>query len=276
MSMQDRKRPGDGGSVKSAERVLDIFETLAMRLDGMTLSELSRRHGIPKSSTAGLLQTLQRRGYVDVGSNRRYVMTSRLLSYQFRADSLLNLAGIAHPILVELNKATDETVFLAQFLPATNEIIFLDKVVSEQPLRFDLQIGSRRELHSTASGRAFLAALPPDLARQIVDRLTYAPFTEATVTSPDSLWEQVENARRRGYGRQVNERLIGSMAIAVTILGPHAVPIGAVLVAGPVQRMLAEEERVSQLVMAAAARLSEALRGAMHVSLPSDLDVGQG
>ena len=54
-------------SVPSAERLLSILELLAATKTGLTLPELSRRLGLPKSSTHCLLVTLERRGYLQAG-----------------------------------------------------------------------------------------------------------------------------------------------------------------------------------------------------------------
>src|SRR5262249_59208873 len=50
--------------VKSADRTLDVFELLAAEPHGLTVSEISDRLGLARSSTHGLVRTLHSRGYL--------------------------------------------------------------------------------------------------------------------------------------------------------------------------------------------------------------------
>src|SRR5450759_3410937 len=60
-------------SVKSADRVLDVLALLSNNMRGMTFTDICSELGWPKSSTHGLLATLQSRGFLDLNeSDRRY------------------------------------------------------------------------------------------------------------------------------------------------------------------------------------------------------------
>ena len=50
--------------VKSAGRILDLLEYLSQRREAVSLSQIIRDLGFPKSSAHGLLQTLTARGHV--------------------------------------------------------------------------------------------------------------------------------------------------------------------------------------------------------------------
>ena len=64
--------------VKSASRVLDLIEILALTPRALGVTELSQRLGIPKSSTSMLLATLEARGYVMVDPARRFRLADEL------------------------------------------------------------------------------------------------------------------------------------------------------------------------------------------------------
>jgi len=59
------------GTVKSARRVLEIFEYFAVTHAPVTLKELSTRLGYPLSSTSQLLKSLQALGYLRYDSATR-------------------------------------------------------------------------------------------------------------------------------------------------------------------------------------------------------------
>src|SRR4051794_22701981 len=50
--------------VKSAARVLDVLELFSAGQDPLSVTDVARKLGIPKSSTQGLLTTLVGRGYL--------------------------------------------------------------------------------------------------------------------------------------------------------------------------------------------------------------------
>ena len=69
---------GSGGLVKSADRVLRIFELIAER-GPLTFSEVVVALGLPASSTHNLLKTLEHRGYLQLhAEDRRYDLGLRL------------------------------------------------------------------------------------------------------------------------------------------------------------------------------------------------------
>jgi DNA-binding IclR family transcriptional regulator len=67
----DATTPAQQGQIKSAERVLDIIETLAAAPYGRRFSELAARRRLPKSSFRGLLAVLTARDYVARDSQRQ-------------------------------------------------------------------------------------------------------------------------------------------------------------------------------------------------------------
>src|SRR5262249_58556327 len=65
--------------VKSADRTLDVFELLAAEPHGLTVSEISERLGLARSSTHGLVRTLHSRGYLTENGGRRFHLRARVI-----------------------------------------------------------------------------------------------------------------------------------------------------------------------------------------------------
>src|SRR5262245_66504887 len=65
--------------VKSADRTLDVFELLAAEPHGLTVSEISERLGLARSSTHGLVRTLHSRGYLTENGGRRFHLGAPLI-----------------------------------------------------------------------------------------------------------------------------------------------------------------------------------------------------
>jgi len=101
-------------SVKSADRVLDVLTLLSKNMRGMTFTDICSELGWPKSSTHGLLATLQSRGFLDLNeSDRRYSVGIRTWEVGQAYLGGQDLAQDALPYMQELCDDINETVQLA-------------------------------------------------------------------------------------------------------------------------------------------------------------------
>src|SRR5215472_17092606 len=119
-------------SVPSIERALTVLEFLAQSRRGYSISELSRRLGIPKSSTHLILTTLERRGFLQKNSQTgRYCFGLQLVSLSRSALENLDLREEAKPFLQSLMQETGLTVHLAVL--ERNEAVIIEKVEGPGP-----------------------------------------------------------------------------------------------------------------------------------------------
>src|SRR5262245_23434751 len=113
--------------VPAIERALTVLETIGQWNRGLTLSELSRRLALPKSSTSLILATLQRRGYLEKEKhNRKYIFGPKLIGLSRIATEHLELAAEARPLLHSLMEKTGFCVHLGVL--DGNEVIMIEKV----------------------------------------------------------------------------------------------------------------------------------------------------
>ena len=68
-AQRSRPRSGSAGSIQSLTRALELLEALH-ECDYARVDELARLHGVHKTTTLRLLQTLERFGYVARGRDR--------------------------------------------------------------------------------------------------------------------------------------------------------------------------------------------------------------
>ena len=119
-------------AVKSAERVLDIFEHLSTRPDGLTAKELSEQLGWAGSSTFELLKTLSEREYLSMDAGRRYTLGPRLINLGMSAAAMLDINKIAAPTLRKTMELLGETVFLAVL--SGDEVVYVAKANSSKTI----------------------------------------------------------------------------------------------------------------------------------------------
>src|SRR5271170_6389802 len=81
----------------SVDRAMNLLELLASSRSGLTLSELSRKLSIPKSTTYYLVYTLVTRGYVQRTSSRQYSLGFRFADVASASTADPNLSKLAKP-----------------------------------------------------------------------------------------------------------------------------------------------------------------------------------
>jgi IclR family acetate operon transcriptional repressor len=232
-------------------KALDLLETLASEPD-LGLSELSQRTGVSKGSAFRVLSTLQARGYVAKDNEtHKYEPGPKLLALSHAVLARLDLVHSARSILERLQREFDETVNLGVL--SEGQVLYLDMVESRQGLRMAAQVGARDALHSTALGKAMLAALPAAEARQLFMSYRRVRATARTLVSLNELEGDLAHVRRRGYSLDDEENEIGARCVGAAVLDARGRPVAAISISGPASRLSVDVlERIGAAVRDAA------------------------
>lgn len=244
--------------VQSIERAFSVLGALSDGPVGVT--DLAARVGLPKSTAARMLASLEREGAVEqVPGETRYQLGPRMTTLAAGRQETRGLVAIAHPTLAELAAETGEAAGLS--VPDGRTVHYVDQVDSPNPVQVRDWTGSRIPMHAVSSGQVFLAHLgPPALARFLAQPLD--AFTAATLTDAGTLIERLRDVRRDGHAWVREEFAEGIASVAAGIAGRDGELIAAVHVHGPTYRFPARGDagRVAAAVTAAAARIGARLR----------------
>ena len=235
-------------------KALDLLEALAASSRPLGVTELAVRQKLTKSNVHRLLQTLAARGYVE-SVDRRYTLTTRLWELGAQVVGRLDVARVAAPVMQRLVAEVDETAHLSMLDLAACEVVSIHNVESTQPVRAYSRIGQRTPAHCVATGKALLAAQPPEALSALPKELSR--FTRHTLHRRADLLTALEKIRRNGYSTNVGEwrDQVGGMAV---VIRDHADrPIAALGLTVPVERLQPKViKRYVPLLMAAADGIS--------------------
>src|SRR5436305_530717 len=146
--------PSNGpAQVRVLHKTLDILEALRRERSGVNLALVSRWVGMPQPTVYRILNTLKIRGYVERKSDGTYRVSGKLFSVRDEKSREEVLLEIAKPVMVNLSLSCRETVNLATL--NGSEMVIIGTVEGPQALRLITRIGNRRNIHSTALGKAF-------------------------------------------------------------------------------------------------------------------------
>jgi IclR family acetate operon transcriptional repressor len=254
-----REPRGTVAAHRAAARVVDILELVVTSRDGLALRELSARLDVPKSSLLPLLRTLTARGYLEQGPRGEYRLGGKALELGMGSPAHRALPEIARPILRALMQRTGETVFLGALGGDGTAVVFVDKVESEQVIRYAAGVGDRRALHATSSGKVLLAYLPAAERERILRALPLKRYTDRTVTSLPALRTALDTVRRTGICVNLDELAVGAAGIAAPIFDRDGRAAAACAIGGPTDRVRPRLEHLTAEVQAAARAISELL-----------------
>ena len=249
---------------QSVGRVISILEHLAENKEGASLAELAAFVQAPKTSLVGLLGGLVQEECLRKSDAGKYVLAERIHGLASRIRSGQEWMALARPFIRELMLGTGETVVLGIMAEGADMVTYVDKVESDNPVRYTVTVGERREMYCTAMGKALLAYAPQEQLRRVLAPRALRAFTATTVTSPEKLSEELDEIRRVGIARTYSERVEGASGLASPVFGPGDAVVAAVLVAGPSQRMLNHQRMIERKLLQAVNGITRSLGGVVR------------
>ena len=247
--------------VKSAERVLEIFELLKDYPDGLTSKEIGDKLGYAASSTFNLVKTLSDEGYLLENSNKRYGLGAKLIQLGAYASSYLDLSKIADPVLKRLMEVLKETVFMAVL--SDSDIVYIAKIDNYRSISTNARLGGRKPIYCTGLGKAFLTFMPEQQREKILEHINFVPYTQHTITDKKELLNQIRTFKKQGYAIDNEEIEVGLWCAAAPVYNSNGEMEAAVSVSGPTERMKENREVIVKMLQSATMEISEKL-GYVH------------
>ncbi|GAA0389207.1 IclR family transcriptional regulator [Microbispora corallina] len=243
MADESASARSESGGVQSVDRAVSILEILSQRGEA-GVSEIALEIGVHKSTAFRLLGALESRGLVEQAEDRgKYRLSFGIIRLAGGVAARLDLTQQARPVCRRLAEEIGETVNLA--VARSHYAVNLDQVRGPSAVTAHNWVGQLTPLHATSSGKVLLAHLDERRRAQLITAAGLESYTPNTVTSPDVLRQQLDEARRRGYAVTVEEYEIGLNAIAAPIRSYEGDVVAAVSASGPAYRF--SEKRMHEL-----------------------------
>ncbi|WOX24985.1 IclR family transcriptional regulator [Streptomyces solicathayae] len=237
--------------LEKAARVLAAFDGPEPRL---SLTEVIRRSGLPRSSAHRILDQLVQLRWLD-REGRDYRMGMRMLELGALAAHHNRLRQAALPRLHALHESTGHLVHL--YVLDGAEIVCLERIGGSADTAVPSRVGGRMPAHSTAAGKALLAFGDPGVVESVLAARLRA-HTPRTVVQPAQLRSRLAAVRDRGVAFDEEETFRGVSCVAAPLRGAGRA-IAAVSVSG--RGAHRELERLAPAVRACARAVWQDLFG---------------
>ncbi|HSN19138.1 MAG TPA: IclR family transcriptional regulator [Usitatibacter sp.] len=241
-------------------RVVAALEYAAQADRPVIAAEFSAERGVPRASAYRIFARLQQeRVLIPEPNGRGYSKGRRFADLATAVLVHSSSQGARHRVLRALVDEIGETCNLTMLCGA--EIVYVDRVETDWPLRMHLAPGSHVPSHCTATGKLLLSLLPERRMKALVRAAPLRRYTERTITDPERLIAELARTRRAGIGIDDEEFAAGMVAVAVPVLDDRARARAAIAVHAPAVRLpLDAAKRHVPALRKAAAALSALLR----------------
>jgi DNA-binding IclR family transcriptional regulator len=236
------------------ERALSILAAFSADRPALTLSEISRRTGLPLTTTHRLTRELTRWGALEQDEAGRHHIGLRLWEVGALARRGVGLREAALPFLEDLYEATHENIQLA-VLDGT-DAVYVDRISGRKAVHVVTRAGSRLPVHATGVGLVLLAHAPV----AILDRVLAGPlkrYTAHTITDHAQLRRVLADVRQSGYVISDRQIELVSISVAAPVYGSLRTVVAALSIVIPAKGT--DAQRYVPAVRATAHGISRAL-----------------
>jgi DNA-binding IclR family transcriptional regulator len=247
----------ESGKTSVLARAFSILASFHEGRSGQTLSEISRRSGVPLTTTHRIVADLRGWGALERDARGRYRIGVRLWEVASLTPRSAGLQAIARPYMQDLFETTHYATHLA--IREGREAVFIERLRTSASASARPRVGGRYPLHATAVGLVLLANAPEDVQEEVLG-LPLQSFTAHTVTDDQTLRASMAVIRNQGFAvsdRQINT---SDVSIAAPIADGHGQVVGALSLIIPHER--ASELNAVHLVRATARTISRAIASA--------------
>ena len=203
------------GQINLVEKVTTLMGILSRSESELSIREIQELSGIPRSTVHRILSILERQGWVTQNQeSERYNVSLRFL-FMYRSTSFnRQIVEATTPIMQTLANATQFTAHICVLEGRKGCCIFAQEpqASSRRPSEIDIYF----PLYADARGKILLAYASKDIQEQVFSG-EKEKKARNTITDEPALRKEIENVRRAGYARSVDELAEGGAEIGVPL-----------------------------------------------------------
>jgi IclR family acetate operon transcriptional repressor len=245
-------------TLTAVDRAVKVLEALERR-PRARLAQVARDAGLSDATALRYLNSLVAHDFVERDpESGAYRLGMRLFRLGQRSLSERDPRAVALPYMERLHARFEETVNLA--VRSGDDLVLVEVLQGSRSIRRGAALGDRDMWHVSALGKAVLAHLPTEQARDILERHGYERMTARTRVSWQEMSRDLARTVQCGYATDDREFDDESSCVGSAILTGDGRPVYALSVSGPSGRFGRERRtEIGEAVREAAGQISELL-----------------
>ena len=230
MKRSGKKVATDRSFVVALSRGLDVLRAFQPNDGLLGNQEIALRTNLPKPTVSRLTYTLTKLGYLTpVPRFEKYQLAPSAMALGYAALANLGLRHLSEPFREDVMRATGGAVAVGG--RDRHSMIYFGQSRNGLTLGVQLDVGSRIPIATTAMGRAYIWALPPDERLTLLRELR-EHYGSRWPKIRDGIERSGEMVAKRGFAVSAGEWQTDVAAVGVALklndgTGPYAFNCGA-------------------------------------------------
>jgi DNA-binding IclR family transcriptional regulator len=224
-----------GNQLSSVKNAMRILQSFSMDEPEKRISDIAKSLQLNKSTVSRTMSTMASEGFVIKDpETQKYRLGLSILSLSGIINTNMDIYQESMPVLNKLVETCGETAHISVL--ENHEVIYLQKVECNHPVRFLTHVGKRNPAYCTSAGKVLLAFSDEGITDAIIAN-GLQPYTEETITDPDELRTHLKQVREMGHSYSFEELSEGVISIGTPIFDYTGKIVAALSVVGPKQRI---------------------------------------
>ena len=224
------------GRVQSLVRAFGLLDALVLHDEGLTLTEIARRVGLPRSTTHRLLTTMDALRYVEFDpETSRWMIGMQAFALGSAFVQVRDLGRLGRPIMRSLMLEANEVVNIA--VPDQAGVRYVGQVRPVADHAAPRAAGDRLPMHTTASGKVLLAHWDLPRLDEFLRSASLARKTGGSIVEKHALVRQLEQIRGRGFAIDDQENAMGTRCVAAPVFDHNGRVKASLSISGSVSRL---------------------------------------
>jgi DNA-binding IclR family transcriptional regulator len=232
-------------------RAVAVLQTLEAQPVGLSMSQIARESGLPRTTVQRLVGALVAQHFLAVSGSGRVRLGPALARLAGAVHT--DVRAVVHPHLEALRQRVRETVHL--WAMADDDVVLVEQLVCDHEVCIVTPIGARFPLGCTAGGKAILATLTDTEVRRLTEGRLKA-CTAHSILSVEALLADLQEVRSQGVAYDLEEHVEDVCAIG-TALHTGTADHFALCIAAPVRRFRDNRDRLKQAIIECRDRTNE-------------------
>jgi len=242
------------------DRAFAVLDFISEGRKAASISEIAEALSLPLPTAHRIIANLQERGLIQRVGSKRFLVGNKLVTLSAKVIGSAFRTARRHAVLQSLSAQIGEQIEIG--IVRDNLVVYVDSVRVKTQVGLQFDPGESVPIYCTSTGKVYMSRLPLKKREELVRSLDLKPYTDNTITGPDTLLRVVEETKRRGWAKSNQEFVKGVVGCAVPILAPDNSLIACLCVSVPVARVSFDElDRFIGPLQRAAIALSETILG---------------
>ncbi|MGV8834375.1 MAG: IclR family transcriptional regulator domain-containing protein [Devosia sp.] len=214
----------DGDIINGLVNGLAVIECFDEERASLSITDVANRTGLERATARRCLLTLTHLGYATY-DGKFFRLTPRILNLGHSYLAATPLPRLIQPFLDELSAQIHESSSAAVL--DNTEILYVARAAHRRVMSINLGAGAHMPAYCTSMGRIMLAALPPNVAADILGRSELIAYTVKTKADLASITTELAVVAAQGFAVIDEELELGLCSIAVPLFNTRGQTVAA-------------------------------------------------